>query len=185
MFYSLAANVDYIIDNIKKEWIEFRIDFVHVCHISLCFQDCYSVLEKGFYQLNPGGFFEIQDILLLECYNGLWNGTRIEEWQNLVIRGTEVQNHDWEKGRKYRKWIESIGFVTIQGKTWYVPMNIINKNYDFTAALLKASILEGLCGFSYGVLTQGVGMRDEEVQLLLAGVREDLHNCKIHCVVPL
>jgi hypothetical protein len=61
----------------------------------------------------------------------------------------------------------------------------MDENYDFIAALLKASILEGLFGFRYGVLTQGVGMRDEEVQLLLAGVREDLRDCKIHCVVPL
>jgi hypothetical protein len=156
--------------------MESRIDFVHARHIPPCFRNCHSVLEKGFHQLNPGGFFEIQDILFLECRDGSWKGTRVEEWRNLVIRGAEMQNHDWEKGSKYRKWMGNVGFVAIQEKTWYVPINIMGENYDFIAALLKASILEGLFGFSYGVLTQGVGMRDEEVQLLLAGARVDLRN---------
>jgi hypothetical protein len=181
----LAANVHYIIDDIEKEWMESGIDFIHARHISPCFRNCYGVLEKGFHQLNPGGFFEIQDILPLECHDGSWKGSRVEEWRNLVIQGAEMQNHDWEKGSKYRKWMEKIGFVAIQEKIWYVTINIMDEKYDFIAALLKASILEGLFGFSYGVLTQGVGMRDEEVQLLLAGVREDLRDCKIHCVVPL
>jgi len=48
--------------------------------------------------------------------------------------------------------MENIGFVAIQEKTWYVPINIIDEKYDFIAALLKASILEGLFGFSYRVL---------------------------------
>jgi hypothetical protein len=165
--------------------MESRIDFVHACYISPCFQNCYRVLEKGFHQLNPGSVFEIQDILLLECHDGSWKGVRVEEWRNLVIRGVEMQNHDWEKGNKYRKWMENIGFVAIKEKTWYVPINIMDESYNFIAALLKASILEVLFGFSYGVLTQGVGMRDEQVQLLLAGVREDLRDCNIHCVVPL
>ena len=54
-----------------------------------------------------------------------------------------MQNYGYEKGSKYRKWMENIVCS--------------NQYYDFIAALLQASILEGLFGFSYGVLTQEGG----------------------------
>jgi len=47
------------------------------------------------------------------------------------------------------------------------------------------NVLEGLEGFSMGLFTRVLGWEPEEVQLLLADVRKDLQDPKIHAQVDL
>jgi hypothetical protein len=44
--------------------------------------------------------------------------------------------------------------------------------------------MEGLHGISVAVLTRGLGMTAEEVEVMLVNVRKDLCNRNIHCYAP-
>jgi hypothetical protein len=44
--------------------------------------------------------------------------------------------------------------------------------------------MEGSYAISVAVLTRGLGMSAQEVEVMLVGVRKDLCNRNIHCYVP-
>jgi hypothetical protein len=44
--------------------------------------------------------------------------------------------------------------------------------------------MEGMHAISVAVLTRGLGMTAQEVELLLVGVRKDLCNRNVHCYAP-
>jgi len=45
--------------------------------------------------------------------------------------------------------------------------------------------LDGLEGYSMALLTRGLGMSNEEVQVFLADVRKDMKNPRIHAYWPM
>jgi hypothetical protein len=49
---------------------------------------------------------------------------------------------------------------------------------------MKQNLMEGLHGISVAVLTRGLGMTPQEVEVMLIGVRRDLCDRNIHCYCP-
>jgi hypothetical protein len=88
---------------------------------------------------------------------------------------------------KYRQWMEAAGFMDIKEvrKAW--PSNTWPKREDHKRLGESANevIRKGLHGISIEVLTAGMGMSPEDVDLLLEEVGKDLCNPRIHCYAPM
>jgi Methyltransferase domain len=63
--------------------------------------------------------------------------------------------------------------------------SLIPENPKRPANPTNRNLMEGLHAVSVAVLTRGLGMTAQEVELLLVGVRKDICNRNIHCYAPI
>ncbi len=119
-------------------------------------------------------------MLPLVCTDGSWDGSNIEKLQNWIIQGANKLFQDWEKGSKYRGWMEEAGFEDITEETFYLSTRDPEKTCISTNLRF---CLEN--GFSIEALMRGKGMSRDEVDELVKGARKDWKNRGIRCFAPL
>jgi hypothetical protein len=88
---------------------------------------------------------------------------------------------------KYKSYLEGIGFVDIVERKFAWPIGQWAKGVDMKTlgAWAKEDFLVGLQGWSMAVLTRGMGMSSENVELLLADVRKEINSGKLHVYMPM
>jgi hypothetical protein len=82
-----------------------------------------SVVSKAYAALNPGGWFELQDMLPPTCFDNSWDGTELKRWVELTLKGATALGQDWWKVSKYKEWIEKVGFEDVREFTGAWPTN--------------------------------------------------------------
>jgi hypothetical protein len=93
---------------------------------------------------------------------------------------------DWHCSLKYKAWFEEAGFVDVVEKVFAWPFNTWpkgRKNKLMGRFMLRNS-LEGLNSISMAILTRGENIEKEEVEELLADVKRDLADRRIHAYCP-
>lgn len=93
---------------------------------------------------------------------------------------------DWQKTRKYKGWVEDAGFEEVVEQKLAQPLNPWpkGKNFKELGVWMNRNILDACDGISKAVLTRGLGMTVEEIEVLLIGVRKDVCDKRIHCYAP-
>lgn len=88
--------------------------------------------------------------------------------------------------RKYKEYLEEAGFVDVVEKkyTWPVGTWAKGKREKMLGLWYREDLLSGLQGFTMALLTRALGMLTAEVEVLLAGVRDDIKSNKIHIYIP-
>lgn len=126
---------------------------------------------------------EIQDYILPSQSNdGSMDGTDLEKWCLLMLEGAGKIGRPMDQTHNYRKWMEEIGFVDIEEKTFVWPTNTWPKNRKMKelGRWNEVNICEGIEGFSLALFTRVLGWKKEEVEVFTAKVRNDLKNRDIH-----
>jgi hypothetical protein len=164
-----------------------KFDYIHGRFLHTCFGDFESVVRKAFAVLASGGYFELQDNLPITCSDGSWNGTAIQQWAGLVLKGAGKLGKDWGKVGNYRQWMDAAGFVDIKEVKHYWPTNPWPKGeyYKRLGRLTNDVLRKGVHAISIEVLTEGLGMSSTDVEELLEAVRENLNDRSIHCYIPM
>ncbi len=69
------------VDDAEDDWnFSAPFDYIHVRSVVTCFKDNRAVLQKAYENLEPGGYFELQDPCLpMLSDDGSMNGTQLEE----------------------------------------------------------------------------------------------------------
>jgi hypothetical protein len=113
-------------------------------------------------------------------------GTTTERWVDLIIEGTEALGKDWTRVTKYKHYFEEAGFedVVVRKYEWPVGTWASGQRMKMLGLWYREDLLSGLQAISMAVLTRGLGMTKEEVEVLLIGVRQELKSNRIHMYVP-
>jgi hypothetical protein len=146
-----------------------------------------TVINTGFNFTRPGGYFELQDCIVpFRCIDNSMNGTTIERWVNLIMQATARIGKDWTRVKKYKEYLEEAGFEDVVEKKYEWPVGTwaSGKRAKTLGMWYREDLLSGLQGFTMALLTRALGMSTAEVELLLAGVREDIRSNKIHIYIP-
>lgn len=78
------------------------------------FDNHFTVLQKAFHSLKPGGWYEIHDATFeLLCSDGSCTGSNIERWSQLMELGGAAVGRDFKVPKKYKQWLIDIGFVDV------------------------------------------------------------------------
>ena len=97
-----------------------------------------------------------------------------------ALLGRPVTNSQY-----YGKWMREAGFVDIFERHFYWPLNTWprGKKEKLIGMWAQQNLLDGVQAMSMAILTRGLKWSREEVEVLLAGVRDDLRNRAVHSYV--
>ncbi|RDW81850.1 hypothetical protein BP6252_02962 [Coleophoma cylindrospora] len=180
----VPANCLFVVDDAEDPW-EFsqQFDYIHGRMLVTCFKSHLEVFKSAFSSLRPGGYIELQDLCFpTRCDDGTWDGTAYKHWMGLIMAGAEALGKDWSRVPKYKAFLQEAGFVDVVEEKYDIPIGTwakgkINKTLG---TWCRADTLGVLQGLSLAVLTKGLGMSVEEVEVLLVDVRKNVNNNNIH-----
>ncbi|KAH8782400.1 hypothetical protein F5882DRAFT_428866 [Hyaloscypha sp. PMI_1271] len=123
------------------------------------FKDHVPVFQSAFNASRSGVYFEMQDVAIpFRRIDDSMKGTAFERWLGL-----------W--------YFEEVGFVDIVEKQL--------TNSIMLGAWTKKDVLSGLHRWSAAVLTRGLPMSPQEVEILLVEVKIDINSNWLHAYLPM
>jgi trans-aconitate methyltransferase len=187
--FSIPPNCRFRIDDVEDEWVfNDPFDYIHGRALTTCFKNHVPVFRSAFNALRPGGYFEMQDpIIPFRCIDDSMKGSAFERWLGLVKEATHALGRDFGKAIHYKSYFEEVGFVDIVEKqfTWPIGSWAKGPRMKPIGAWVKEDVLTGLHGWSTAVLTRGLGMSSEEVEMLLTEVSNDINSNWLHAYIPM
>ncbi|KAI3573660.1 S-adenosyl-L-methionine-dependent methyltransferase [Fusarium oxysporum f. sp. albedinis] len=184
----VPPNCSFEIDDLEKEWTWSKtFDFIFCRMTTGSFADNFNIVENAFNQLQPGGYFEAQDIGPLRCDDGTLSETSdLWRWMTLIQEGLEKLGRSTAAAEERKPTMEAVGFEGVVETVYKLPTNhwprdkkykdlgkwsLINTDYALEAAALAP-------------LTRGLGWSREEVLALVAKARKALRDTTVHAYWP-
>jgi SAM-dependent methyltransferase len=185
----VPPNCRFEVDDAEDEWIySHKFDYIHGRMLGSCFNSHVKVFESAFQFLRPGGWFEMQDFAFpFRCVDDTMKGTKFERWLESIQAGCRKLGKDLGRAPIYDQYMRDIGFVDVQQKLVAWPIGSWPKDdrMKMLGAWCKEDVLSGLQGWSMAILTRGLGMTSEEVEILLMETRQAINSKKLHCYIPM
>jgi SAM-dependent methyltransferase len=182
----VPPNVRFQLSDMEEPWnFREKFDFIHV---RMGFTWIKKVIQSAFESLNPGGYLELQDAVLpFRSDDSTLSGTALEYWNNLVISKAKELGKDWTCASQHVENMRKIGFIDVEKTDRKWPINgwPPEKELKEVGICCLQILLDGIEAFSMEVLVESGMMSEEEVQVLLTGVRKDLKDTRIHAYVPM
>ncbi|EXK83424.1 hypothetical protein FOQG_12286 [Fusarium oxysporum f. sp. raphani 54005] len=179
----VPLNCSFEIDDLEDDWtFKHQFDFIFIRSMIASFKSWPDILSKAFENLEPGGYIEVQDnIYPLASDDGTIHNTYILTWSELMVKAANKIGRSITVASKFKSMLEDAGFIDIVEIKKRIPMNRWPKRSRYKelgtwSCYMLHSSLEGI---SMGLLTR-LGLTVDEVHVLLAKVRRDLLNTKIH-----
>ncbi|RSL49827.1 hypothetical protein CEP54_012233 [Fusarium duplospermum] len=181
----VPPNVKFEIDDVEQPWINGNFDFIFSRYMSTSILDWPKLVGNVFEHLNPGGWAEFQDFdLLYYSEDGsITDEHHLLKWIKLFIDTARTKlGREPCPGPRLEGWVEDAGFTNIVHRKFRLPLGPWPKDPHMKDIGLCniAQLLEGLEAFSLKIFCGVLGMSKEEVLLMLAKVRQELHARKFH-----
>lgn len=184
----VPPNCKFEVNDAEDEWdYSQKFDLIHGRALVTCFKDPGTVIKQAFGSLAPGGYLELQDMILpMRAIDDSLNGTVIDHWTKLTMEAAAKLGTSWKNSANYVRYFEEAGFVDVQEKYFQWPSNTWPKGQRMKTlgSYWQEDMLKGLESLSMAVLTRGAGMTKDEVLAMTAEVKKDIHNTNIHAYLP-
>lgn len=137
----------------------------------------------------PGGWVEIQDFDLMYYSqdNSLPEDSYILRWLTTLFSGSDQFGRDPRPGPKLKGWMEDAGFQNMGSRKVKIPVGPWPKDPQLKelGTYNLVQVLTGLEAFTLRLFCNVLGWTEDEVTVLLAGVRRELKNPRIHSMFDL
>jgi len=180
----VPPNVQFEIDDMEKEWTFTKnFDFIYSRMMTGAISNWVAYIERCFANTNPGGYLEIVDITQPPDYiDDSGKGTALTQWGELMLEASFKLSIPLNSVKGVKKIMEDAGYVDVVEKKYKWPMNKwpAEKKMKEIGMWAHEASVSNLSGMSTALYTRGLGWSAEEVEVFLAGVRNDMKNLKIH-----
>ncbi|KAH6976760.1 S-adenosyl-L-methionine-dependent methyltransferase, partial [Ilyonectria destructans] len=174
--------------DLEKEWTWSKtFDFIFCRMTTGSFADDFKIVENAFNQLQPGGYFEAQDIAPLRCDDGTLSETSdLWRWMTLIQEGLEKLGRSTTAAQERKSTMEAVGFEGVVETVYKWPTNHWprDKKYKDLGKWSLVTIDYGLEAAALAPLTRGLGWSREEVLALVARARKALRDTSVHAYWP-
>ncbi|KIW30924.1 uncharacterized protein PV07_02615 [Cladophialophora immunda] len=183
-----APNCTFYLRDFQQDWgFPDPFDFIYARDLFCSLQSPVRLLRQAFENLRPGGWFEVQDFGLPKSDDGTIKlGSRYQDWTNLYRQAMQKVDRDPELAQKYGDMMGKVGFINVSTVTRKVPHNTWPKNKQLKTlgSMNRLNIHEGLEGFSLRPFCGILEMSETRVYAMLAEMRRELNDRKIHAYTP-
>jgi len=141
-----------------------------------------------FRALEPGGWFEMQDIVLpYKSDDGtLHADLELAKLGHYFCQASKILGRSVEAPRHYKSMMQKAGFINLVERHFKWPLNAWAKDpyYKEIGAWSFANLDGGLEGLTLALFTRGMKWTKEETMAFCAEVRKHLRDPKIHAYLP-
>lgn len=181
----VPANVKFEIDDVEEPWT-FRenFDFIHVRYLAAAIVDWPKLVGQAFRNTKPGGWAEFQDFdpSYYSDDGSLKEEHSIFKYITIFINAAKSFGRDSKPGPQLEGWMKDAGFENIVAEKFRLPIGPWpkDKHLKTIGAWNLVQLEDGLEGFTLRLFTQHLDWKYEEVEVMLAKVRKDLRDPRIH-----
>jgi hypothetical protein len=182
-------NCHFEIDDIEDEWLwSSKFDFIYGRYITPFLSDLPKFARNCHDNLEPGGHIELLEAtMLFQAVDGSYEGTAMQRWNGLMLEGVKKIGRDPLSPLRLNGLLRDAGFVNITERRLPIPTSPWPKGRrdKVLGAMEMQNLLEVAHGITMSVFTRALGWKAEDVEALLAEVRENLQDRRIHTYIPL
>ncbi|GAB1315639.1 hypothetical protein MFIFM68171_05849 [Madurella fahalii] len=186
----VPPNCSFEIDDLEKEWTWSKpFDFIISRFMTGSFADNAAIVKKAFDHLEPGGYFEAQDMAVpIGCDDGtLTEDSDLWIWVCRLMEAMEVFGRPLTAAQKWKSLMEEAGFEDVVERVYKWPTNGWPRDpkykqlglwslYDMDQVMESAILAP---------LTRCLGWTREETLMLAARARKVLRDPKVHAYWPI
>lgn len=185
----VPPNLSFQVDDIEEPWtFSVKFDFIYSRMMTAGLASFPRFFEQSYENLTPGGWLELADICPITSDDGtLKEGSAIHKWVNLLLEGTRAIGRPFDGAFKYKEQLEAQGFINVHEEVFKWPQNRWpkDKKYKELGIWTLENISTALHGLSAAVFTRVLQWSNEELDVLLAQVRNELKDTNIHSYWPM
>ncbi|KAK8020423.1 methyltransferase [Apiospora arundinis] len=185
----VPPNVEFYVEDTRDPWHwyrqEDRFDYIHTRMTLGCWEDLkVDVVQKSFDQLEPGGWFESQDLLSsILCDDGtMTDDNPLKLHFEDIEDATASEGRPLRSGDRWRKACEEVGFVDITEYVFKVPINGWPRELRWKelGKMWEANFLHGIQAVTYGPLGRIRKLTRNQMEMLLLDVRKAISDTSVH-----
>ena len=182
----VPPNVKFEIDDIEAEWTYNEpFDFIHARYLSASVEDWPKLMAQCFTHTKPGGWVEFQDFdyFYFSDDGSLTQDHAISQWIRLLQHASlDLRKKDACPGPKLYNYMKDAGFVNMKQEVFRIPIGPwpANKDLKRIGEWNRLQLMEGMEAFSIYLLVKVLGWSMEEMQVMVAKVRQNIMDRKIH-----
>ncbi|MCJ1225898.1 hypothetical protein MMC12_002547 [Toensbergia leucococca] len=179
-------NVRFEIDDVESKWTYGlnSFDYIHSRYMIGSISKWKSYIRKAFKHCKPGGYFEIQELdpRFLCDDESLKTEAVQNSWSKMMCEASAEYNRPVPLHTDYKAWMEEAGFVDVKEYFLKLPTNDWPKNKQLKeiGKFQLAHLTEGLFSLTIGLFTRVLHWSAAEVQVLLAKMRAEVKDRRIH-----
>lgn len=186
----VPPNCHFEIDDLEKEWTWSQpFDFIFSRMMTGSFSDNADIVQKAFDRLEPGGYFEAQDMALpIGCDDGtLTEDSALWKWMLLVMEGMDRLGRPVRAAQQWKEIMEAVGFEDVVETIFKWPTNRWPraKSYKDLGMWSLANMDQALEAATLAPLTRTLGWSKEEVMVLVSQARKVLRDPTVHAYWPI
>ena len=181
----VPPNVKFEIDDAEEPWtFQEKFDFVHVRYLAAAIGDWPKLIRQAFTNTKPGGWAEFQDFdpTYYSEDGSFTPELDVAKWITTFVTAAEGFGRDSKPGPQLYEWMEAAGFENLCHEKFRLPIGPWpkDKHLKGIGSWNLVQLEDGLEGFTMRLFTQYLGWKVEEVKVMLAKVRKNLRDPKIH-----
>ncbi|KAH7357171.1 S-adenosyl-L-methionine-dependent methyltransferase [Rhexocercosporidium sp. MPI-PUGE-AT-0058] len=186
----IPPNLVFQVDDIEEEWtFANKFDFIYSRMMTGSMMDWPKFFSQSFENLNPGGWIEVVDICLpYESQDGtLKPDSAINYWIKTGIEGVTALGREIHTAHTYKERMIAAGFENVTVVIYQWPTNRWPKDKGMKELGMWGleNMLSSLEGISLAIFTRGLGWSKERLDVLLAEVRKEMKDTRIHAYAPI
>ncbi|KAJ3495094.1 hypothetical protein NLG97_g3641 [Lecanicillium saksenae] len=186
----VPPNVHFYVEDATDPWdFTHKFDYIHTrCTVGCWGSFQTQIAQEAFASLEPGGWFESQEIDgNICCDDGTLdpNGALAQYFGDLVTASGKMERPAI-LGAILKDAYEAAGFVDVHQIPLKMPIGGWAKDSRLKKIGLawQTNLFEGLGGFAYQLFHRVFDRSSEETEVLLVNVRSELCDPRIHSYMP-
>ncbi|KAF1938058.1 S-adenosyl-L-methionine-dependent methyltransferase [Clathrospora elynae] len=185
--HDTPENIDFFIDDITRlEWWRCAqpYDYIHTRMSLGIFEDFREIIQKGYNNLDPGGWMESQEIYSkVYCNDGTMPATwELLEWTKTEDSAAMRLGRPLRIANKLKTWYEQAGFVDVHEDIFAIPINAWARDArdKLLGKFFHWNMLQGVHAWSVEYFVTALGWTPAEVEVYLAGLRNAIGDKSVH-----
>ncbi|KAL1911738.1 hypothetical protein Sste5344_002313 [Sporothrix stenoceras] len=184
----VPPNVKFEVDDVENEWVyDQPFSYIFCRYMAASISDWPQLIRRTFENIEPGGWAEFQDFdLTYYSEDGsLAPDNPLLTWITTACDAAEQIGRDTRPGSKLQGWFKETGFTNVTHRRFKLPIGTWPKDPVLKQIGLYnyMQINQGLEGLSMRLFTNVLKWTQEQVMVMLADVRKQLHDPNIHAIL--
>jgi hypothetical protein len=181
----VPPNCRFEIDDFELPWNWTEpFEYIHMRAIEGSVGDYDTLFKQAHDNLTPGGWFEICDdtVGVFSDDDTIDKAPNMTRWVGLLIEASHKYGKHMNVCKDYKQWLTDAGFKNVREEIYKIPFSPWPKDTKLKelGRYHQVNMLEALEAYSLALMTRFLGWSVADVQLLLAGVRRELLDRKLH-----